>query len=452
MLAKLSGILFLAVVASATVANSACLKEADVQRHNTDLKSHSENVGRRDGSVVSIYRQKGSARFVEVVRQNRCIATIKVLSADDLDRRYDLMASLWDERAIAQEEALDDEGMDEGDHTEVVSDSDLSVLSMDRFPVSGIYSGPIRLPDFRGRDRDFATFRTSISNGMKAGVNFSGQYAITQIGCGSSCSIVFVSDLKTGQQFRFPYGGEEAGPMTLKHSADSRLLIATWRDGDQCALESMIFNGKTWESLAKHTIIDPDACYEDIDENIRAFKNRRDISVANAALASGNESANTDHTKTLMNQEQPASVAPDAGMTEYDNINVAALLDLYEGYDSIRACFKARENQFPPYLSRQEMEKAEAHFRRDEAEILKRDPRIDKQAVSRKAHELNKLFTMSVVLTGMKDMNYQHWKACQKLASFFPPGIENARLKKREVIGQRNKTGGLIVPQDPRFR
>lgn len=359
------------------------------------------------------------------------------------------MASLWDERAIAQQEAIDNEGMDEGDDTEVVSDSDLPFLSMDRFPVSGIYSGPIRLPDFRGRDRDFATFRTRISNGMKAGVNFSGQYAITQIGCGSSCSIAFVSDLKTGQQFRFPYGGEEAGPMMLKHGADSRLLIATWRDGDQCVLESMIFNGRTWESLAKHTIGDPDACYEGIDENIRAFKNRRDISGANAALASGNKSANTDHLKTPMNQEQPASVAPDAGMTEYDNINVAALLDLYEGYDSIRACFKARENQFPPYLSRQEMEKAEAHFRRDEAEILKRDPRIDKQAVSRKAHELNTLFTMAVVLIGMAEMNYEHWKACRKLASIFPPGIENARLKKRE---KQSTGGGLIVPQDPRFR
>ncbi|MCZ7502206.1 hypothetical protein [Agrobacterium sp. ST15.13.015] len=253
MLAKLSGISFLAVVASTIAANSACLKETDIHRHNADLKSHSENVGRKDGSVVSIYRQKGSARFVEVIRQNRCIVTVKVLSADELDRKYDLMASLWDERAIAQEEALDNEGMNEGDDTEIASNSDLSFLSMDRFPVSGIYAGPVRLPDFKGRDRDFAIFRTRITNGMKAGVNFSGQYAITQIGCGSSCSIAFVGDLKTGQQFPFPYGGDEAGPMTLKHSADSLLLIVTRRDGDQCVLESMIFNGRTWESLAKHS-------------------------------------------------------------------------------------------------------------------------------------------------------------------------------------------------------
>ncbi|TWC80154.1 hypothetical protein FB593_107195 [Rhizobium sp. SJZ105] len=452
MFLKLSGISFFAVVASAITANSACLKEADVQRHKADLKSHSENVGRKDGSIVSIYRQKGSARFVEVVRQNRCIATIKVLSADELDQRYDLMASLWDERAVAQEEALDNEGMDEGDDTEVVSDSDLPFLSMDRFPVSGIYSGPVRLPDFNRRDRDFATFRTRISNGMKAGVNFSGQYAITQIGCGSSCSIAFVSDLKTGQQFRFPYGGEEAGPMTLKHSADSRLLIATRRDGDQCVLESMIFNAGTWDSLAKHPIGDPDACYEDIDENIRALKNKREIRGANEVPASGNKSAKTDHAKAQKDQQQPASVATGAGMTEYDNINVAALLDLYEAHDLLLACFKARENQFPAYLSRQEMEKAEADFLKDEAEILKRDPRIDKQAVSRRAHELNTLFTMAVVLTGMTEMNYEHWKACRMLASIFPPGIENARLKKREVIGKKNTAGGLIVPQDPRFR
>ncbi|MCA2372489.1 hypothetical protein ATU3B_12730 [Agrobacterium genomosp. 3 str. CIP 111-78] len=452
MFLKLSGISFFAVVASAITANSACLKEADVQRHKADLKSHSENVGRKDGSIVSIYRQKGSARFVEVVRQNRCIATIKVLSADELDQRYDLMASLWDERAVAQEEALDNEGMDEGDDTEVVSDSDLPFLSMDRFPVSGIYSGPVRLPDFNRRDRDFATFRTRISNGMKAGVNFSGHYAITQIGCGSSCSIAFVSDLKTGQQFRFPYGGEEAGPMTLKHSADSRLLIATRRDGDQCVLESMIFNAGTWDSLAKHPIGDSDACYEDIDDNISAFKSKREMSGANEVPASGNKSTNADHAKAQTDQQPPANVSPSAGMTEYDNINVAALLDLYEAHDLILACFKARENQFPAYLSRQEMEKAEADFLKDEAEILKRDPRIDKQAVSRRAHELNTLFTMAVVLTGMTEMNYEHWKACRKLASIFPPGIENARLKKREVIGKKNTAGELIVPQDPRFR
>lgn len=452
MFLKLSGISFFAVVASAITANSACLKEADVQRHKADLKSHSENVGRKDGSIVSIYRQKGSARFVEVVRQNRCIATIKVLSADELDQRYDLMASLWDERAIAQQEALDNEGVDEGDDTEVVSDADLPFLSMDRFSVSGIYAGPIRLPDFKGRDRDFATFRTRISNGMKAGVNFSGQYAITQIGCGSSCSIAFVSDLKTGHQFRFPYGGEDAGPMTLKHSAGSRLLIATWRDGDQCVLGSMIFNAGTWDSLAKHPIGDSDACYEDIDANISAFKSKREMSGANEVLASGNKSANADHAKAQTDQQPSANVSPSAGMTEYDNINVAALLDLYEAHDLLLACFKARENQFPAYLSRQEMEKAEADFLKDEAEILKRDPRIDKQAVSRRAHELNTLFTMAVVLAGMTEMNNEHWKACRKLASIFPPGIENARLKKREAMGKKNSAGGLIVPQDPRFR
>ncbi|OAE47862.1 hypothetical protein [Agrobacterium tumefaciens] len=452
MFAKLSGISFLAVVASTIAANAACLKETDIHRQNADLKSHSEDVGRKDGSVVSIYRQKGSARFVEVIRQNRCIVTVKVLSADELDRKYDLMASLWDERAIAQAEALDNEGMDEGGDAEVVSDSDLSFLSMDRFPVSGIYSGPTRLPDFKGRDRDFATFRTRITNGMKAGVNFSGRYAITQIGCGSSCSIAVVSDLRTGQQFAFPYGGEEAGPMTLKHSAGSQLLIATWRDGDQCVLGSMTFNAGTWDSLAKHPIGDSDACYEDIEDNIRAFKNKREMSGANEVLASGNKSANADHAKAQKDQQQSTNVSPSAGMTEYDNINVAALLDLYEGYDSIRACFKARENQFPAYLSRQEMEKAEADFRKDEAEILKRDPRIDKEAISRKSQELNAMFTGIVVLNGKLEMNYDHRKACRMLASLFPPGIENARLKKREVIGKPNIGNGLIVPQDPRFR
>lgn len=150
--------------------------------------------------------------------------------------------------------------------------------------------------------------------------------------------------------------------------------------------------------------------------------------------------------------EVASAPEPPVRLTEYDNINVAALLDLYEGYGGLRACFKAREGQSPAYLTRSEMQRAEAALRKDEAEILSREPGIDREAVAQAADENNKFFASIILMSGKIKMNYEHRDACRKLASLFPPGIQNAKLKKREIIEKKNTGGGLIVPQDPRFR
>ena len=97
------------------------------------------------------------------------------------------------------------------------------------YPVANAYRGKLKQPDFKGRDRDFAPFKTRIMEAMNQGVNFSGEYRITQIGCGSSCSFAILGNLRTGQQFDFPRGGEEVGRRGQLQHATGHLLPAPGR-------------------------------------------------------------------------------------------------------------------------------------------------------------------------------------------------------------------------------
>ncbi len=146
------------------------------------------------------------------------------------------------------------------------------------YPVANAYRGKLKQPDFKGRDKDFAPFKTRILEGMNQGVNFSGEYRVTQIGCGSSCSFAILSNLRTGEQFDFPRGGEEAGPLSLKFSANSSLMISTWKSGDDCLLESLLFDGKKWVTLAKPSLGKADLCYDSIDDNIERYKSKNGVS------------------------------------------------------------------------------------------------------------------------------------------------------------------------------
>jgi len=73
-------------------------------------------------------------------------------------------------------------------------------------PTDRVFQGQVRLPDFAGRDRKYASFRTRIREGMSTGPDFAGHYAIIQLGCGTGCSFVLVGDVATGQVYDFPYG------------------------------------------------------------------------------------------------------------------------------------------------------------------------------------------------------------------------------------------------------
>ncbi len=139
------------------------------------------------------------------------------------------------------------------------------------FKVRETFSGKTRLPDFRGRDREFNSLRTRIRNGLREGPNFAGHYSLIQIGCGSGCSFVVVADNKTGEPRNFPLGGESNMYLQLDYRRDSRLLSVQWADydTDRCYAEFFDFVGDTWKALGKQEIGKLDACYREIKENLR---------------------------------------------------------------------------------------------------------------------------------------------------------------------------------------
>ncbi|WP_373413673.1 hypothetical protein [Ensifer aridi] len=137
---------------------------------------------------------------------------------------------------------------------------------------------------------------------------------------------------------------------------------------------------------------------------------------------------------------------------EYEDINVTALTDLYEGYLYIRACFEARRDLNPVYLEESEMQQAETLFKRAETEILRRNIRIDKDAIWRVAKSKTEYFTTIMVVGSQIELNYQMYDACRQALAAFPPDIDKTVLRRKPGIDDKgNSGGGLIVPQDPRF-
>ncbi|OWV85772.1 hypothetical protein [Rhizobium sp. R693] len=268
----LKSFLVLAAIAGTTsYANAACISEAK-------LKSQMQTVNgvlferELDGAkYVTIYKRKDK-NYLAVERQSNCIATMRILDEDELWSSYQAEDESDCEECVgivADSDAL---------APEPSSPAQFEHLSPSRYAVTSVYNGPIHRPDFKGRDKGFADFRSRILEGMSQGVNFSGDYTITQIGCGSSCSFAILSNLRTGEQFDFPRGGEEVGPLSLKFSANSSLMISTWKSGEDCVLESLQFDGKKWVTLAKPSLGKADLCYDGIDDNIERYKSRNGAS------------------------------------------------------------------------------------------------------------------------------------------------------------------------------
>jgi hypothetical protein len=93
------------------------------------------------------------------------------------------------------------------------------------------YNGPVAHPDFAGKQKSYAQFRTRISDSVNGGVNFGGSLAIAEFGCGAECLMGFVTDLQTGTVYDLPAGGEDNPELSLIYKPDSNLLLAQWTGG-----------------------------------------------------------------------------------------------------------------------------------------------------------------------------------------------------------------------------
>jgi hypothetical protein len=117
------------------------------------------------------------------------------------------------------------------------------------YPSGGTYKGKLKLPDFKARDKVFASFKTRITEAMKEGVSFAGEYSVAQFGCGSGCTNVVVANNRTGQLYPFPRGGEYNQALELEYRVDSNLMLARWFTDslwETCVIESFLFDGGQW--------------------------------------------------------------------------------------------------------------------------------------------------------------------------------------------------------------
>lgn len=123
------------------------------------------------------------------------------------------------------------------------------------------YRGPIGLPDFRGRDRQHASYRTRLTAGAKAGPNFAGHLALVTIGCGSSCVFVPVVDVQTGRVFDSPLGGEDMLSLDLKYRVDSRLIAARYVANERCKSEEIVWTGSAFQRGTVRDLGEQEVCW-----------------------------------------------------------------------------------------------------------------------------------------------------------------------------------------------
>ena len=116
------------------------------------------------------------------------------------------------------------------------------------FPVD-VYRGPTRQPDFRGRDRAAANYRTRILQGMQGAPNFAGRTRVIDIGCGTGCIFRPVVDLPTGRVTVFPLSADDHPFLEVDYRPDSRLMVAKWQTEKGCGTEAFVWSGVGFESM-----------------------------------------------------------------------------------------------------------------------------------------------------------------------------------------------------------
>ena len=98
------------------------------------------------------------------------------------------------------------------------------------------YTGPKRAPDFSGAHRALRVYRSLLGDAVNTGPNFAGRYALAQIGCGASCTTVYLIDVSTGGIEPLLFGGELSPyALDLGFQRDSALLRSHWQVIDRQA-------------------------------------------------------------------------------------------------------------------------------------------------------------------------------------------------------------------------
>lgn len=116
------------------------------------------------------------------------------------------------------------------------------------YPVD-VYRGPSRQPDFKGRDRASADYRTRILQGMQGPPNFAGRTRVVDIGCGTGCVFHPVVDLPTGRVATFPLSADDHPYLEIDYRPDSSLMVAKWQTEKGCSSEAFVWNGSGFESM-----------------------------------------------------------------------------------------------------------------------------------------------------------------------------------------------------------
>lgn len=125
-----------------------------------------------------------------------------------------------------------------------------------------IYRGKPRLPDFKGEDRQYWSFRTRLRNGAKGGVNFGGKYALIEIGCGAGCRSASMVDVSTGRvKPGLPLGGEDNMYLSLRYKPASRLVLARWVTDQRCMAEKVEWTGTAWREFDKEDLGPEKRCW-----------------------------------------------------------------------------------------------------------------------------------------------------------------------------------------------
>jgi hypothetical protein len=91
------------------------------------------------------------------------------------------------------------------------------------------YKGKLVGPKFDRQSGDSRDYPTAIGNAARAGAHFAGYMSVAHWGCGTSCSMGAITDLRNGRTRPLPLGGEATPALILKYNKDSNLMLVRWQ-------------------------------------------------------------------------------------------------------------------------------------------------------------------------------------------------------------------------------